>query len=334
MPESPTPALLRVDIVIYPGFKLLEAVGPLTEFSYANTHLCEQGKSPAYEIRIVTPQPGSVPSDTLLSLEVSHGLDEASLADTVMLVGAPRIEEVLKRSAPIIEWARRVSPRVRRFAALCSGSFFLAACGALSGKRATTHWRVASLLQGHYPSIQVDADAIFIQQGNLWTSAGVSAAIDLALAFVEQDCGRDLALLVARDLVIFLKRPGGQAQFSADLTSQMTQSPTMRETQRWILENLERKISVAQLAELNAMSVCNFSRIFHRETQVSPAEFIERARVEKARRLLEDSQLPLKTIAFHCGFTSDDQLRKSFQKHLSASPKDYRKRFATAKQSH
>lgn len=161
---------------------------------------------------------------------------------------------------------------------------------------------------------------------------GVSAAIDLALAFIEQDCGRDLALQVARDLVIFLKRPGGQSQFSADLTSQMTLSPTMRETQRWILENLEKKISVAQLAQLNAMSVRNFSRIFHRETQSSPVDFIEKARLGKARRLLEDSQLPMKTISFLCGFASDDQLRKSFRKYLSIRPKDYRERFATARQ--
>lgn len=332
MPKPRKFALLQVDIVIYPGFKLLEAVGPLTVFSYANTHLLEQGKEPAYEIRVVAPKKGSVCSDTMLSLEAGYALDDTSLADTVMLVGAHQIEEILQRSTGIVDWARNVSPQVRRFAALCSGSFFLAACGALSGKRATTHWRVADLLRKLYPSVEVDSDSIFIQQDNLWTSAGVSAGIDLALAFVEQDCGRDLALQIARDLVIFLKRPGGQSQFSTDLTSQMTLSPTMRETQRWILENLEKKISVPQLAQLNAMSVRNFSRIFHRETQSSPVDFIEKARLGKARRLLEDSQLPLKTISFLCGFASDDQLRKSFQKHLSTRPKDYRERFATARQ--
>lgn len=173
MPDSRSFALLQVDIVIYPGFKLLEAVGALTVFSYANAHLLEQGKDPFYKIRIVAPEAGSVPSDTLLSLEADYALNDTGLVDTVMLVGAHKIEEVLQRSTMIVDWARRVAPQVRRFAALCSGSFFLAACVALSGKRATTHWRVAGLLHTLYPSIAVDSDSIFIQQGNLWTSASV-----------------------------------------------------------------------------------------------------------------------------------------------------------------
>lgn len=329
MPELLPPRARRIDIVIYPGFKSLEAIGPLTVFTYANSHLHELGKPAAYESRIAAEELGAIPSDTLLTLEATQRLDEQDLPHTAMLVGAHHIEEVLLASPRIVDWTRQACARVDRFAALCSGSFFLAACGALSGKRATTHWRVAQLLQERYPAIEVDADAIFIQQGNLWTSAGVSAAIDLALAFVEQDCGRDLALQVARDLVIFLKRPGGQSQFSANLISQMTPSPTMRETQRWILDSLEQNLSVSQLAEMNAMSVRHFSRLFQRETRLSPAEFIERARIEKARRLLEDSELPLKTIAFRCGFTSDDQMRRVFQKHLGIAPKAYRERFAS-----
>ncbi|WEX85732.1 GlxA family transcriptional regulator [Sinorhizobium garamanticum] len=318
-----------IDVVIYPGFKSMEAVGPVNVFTYANRHLERRGDPRRYDIRITAPDPGMIPSDTLLSLEATAKLAADDVADTVMITGAPDIERALDETPMIVDWCRANSGKIPRLAALCSGSFFLAASGALDGRRATTHWSVATLLQQRFPRVQVAADAIFIQDGNLWTSAGVSAAIDLALAFVEHDFGRDLALEVARDLVIFLKRPGGQSQFSTTLTSQMTTSPSVRELQSWVLANLGNPIKVDDLARRAGMSVRNFARLFQKETHTTPAEFIEIARCERAMGLLLDTNLPMKTIAFRCGFPSDEQMRKVFQRRFSLTPREYRERFKT-----
>lgn len=322
----------RVDIVVYPEFKSFEAIGPMTVFTYANKHLQAMGKPPAYSLRIVAAQPGPVVSDTLMSLQASHGLSQTDLPHSVLLVGAHEIERIVEEQSELVNWVREVAPKVERFAALCSGAFFLAAAGLLHNRRATTHWRMADTLKQKYPTIQMNSDSIFVQEGQLWTSAGVSASVDLALAFVEADHGHDLALQVARDLVIFLKRPGGQSQFSANLTSQMTQSSGMRAVQQWVLENLEQKISVASMAEQAAVSLRHFRRIFTREVGMSPMEFVERARIDKARRLLSESGLPLKSVAFRCGFATTDQMRLGFRKFLGISPKEHRERFLGTRQ--
>lgn len=325
---GPETAICRtVDIVIYPEFKSFEAIGPMTVFTYANKHLEAQGKAPGYEVRIASTRLGPIPSDTLMCLEASRTLDEESLADSIMLVGAHEIERIIEEQSEIVEWTRRVAPKVDRFAALCSGALFLAASGLLDGKRATTHWRMAKVMQQRYPEVQVDIDSIFVREGDLWTSAGVSASVDLALAFVEADFGHDLALQVAQDLVIFLKRPGGQSQFSANLTSQMTQAPGMRAVQEWVLNNIDQKISVSLMANQASMSLRNFTRIFHKEVGVCPSEFLEKARIDKARRLLCESGLPMKSVAFKCGFATVDQMRNIFKKHLSVTPRQYQERF-------
>jgi transcriptional regulator GlxA family with amidase domain len=262
-----------------------------------------------------------------MTLNASHGLGEESLPHSVMVVGAHEIERIVEEQPEIVEWTKRVALNVDRFAALCSGAFFLAATGLLNGKRATTHWRMAEVMQQKYPEIQVDIDSIFVRQGNLWTSAGVSASVDLALAFVESDFGHDLALQVARDLVIFLKRPGGQSQFSANLKTQMTQSSSMRSVQEWVLDNIDKKISVSLMANQALMSLRHFTRTFHKDVGMCPSEFLERARIDKARRLLSESELPMKSIAFKCGFSTTDQMRIGFRKYLSVTPKEYRERF-------
>ncbi|RZS78966.1 GlxA family transcriptional regulator [Pigmentiphaga kullae] len=320
----------RVDIVVYPGFKSLEAIGPLCVFDYANVHLRKRDLPPAYQVEIAAPQPGAVQSDTLMSLHAGKGLDSGDLPDAAILVGARNIEEAMRHSPAIVDWAAAVAPRIARLAALCSGSFFLAEAGLLDGRRATTHWSVSRLLQQRYPRIDVQADAIYIRQGNLWTSAGVTAGIDLALAMVEEDCGRDLALEVARDMVVYLKRPGGQSQFSMHLNSQTTSHPGIRKTQDWILSNLHQPLAVSDLAAHAAMSLRNFTRVFVRETGSTPQAFVETARVDLVRRLLEDAALPLKTVAARAGFGSDAQLRKVFQRHLGVTPRAYRERFASA----
>ena len=203
----------RVDLVVYPGFKALEAIGPMSVFDYANVHLRQKGQPDGYTVRVVAAQTGLVQSDTLMGLQATHTLTQLE-ADgtgcTVLLVGSRHIEQVLAASPNLVDWVARVAPLVGRMIALCSGSFFLAAAGVLNGRRTATHWSVAGLLAQRFPKIDVDADAIYVRDGSYWTSAGVTAGIDLALAVVEQDFGHALALDVARDLVMYLKRPGGQ----------------------------------------------------------------------------------------------------------------------------
>ena len=325
----PKGAKHRVDLVIYPGFKSLEAIGPLTVFTYANKYLQGEEEAELYDLRVAACEKGMVQSDTVMNLHATQALDPNNLPDTALIAGAHEIEKSLSNAEGLIDWVRTSAPKIERFAALCTGTFFLAEAGLLKGKRATTHWRLSDRLKKRYPQIDVDIDAIFIQQENLWTSAGVSAAIDLSLAFVEMDCGHKLALQVARDLVIFLKRPGGQSQFSADLASQMPESSAVRRIQEWILENLDSPLSLRELAEQATMSGRHLTRLFQKETEMTPMEFVERTRLDKARRLLQDTNLPLKSIAFRCGFSSSDQLRRTFQRYLSILPTDYRSRFSS-----
>lgn len=330
-PDAPGRTSHRVHVVIYPGFKSMEAVGPVNVLSYANRHLAERGDPRRYDIVLAAPRPGVIASDTPITLAAETGLPETGPLATVMVAGALDIQAALAREAGLIEWCRRRAFEAERFAALCSGSFFLAAAGVLDGRRAATHWSVAELLQARFPKVQVDADAIFVQDGSLWTSAGVTAGIDLALAFVEQDFGHDLALAVARDLVIYLKRPGGQSQFSAALTSQMRGSTGMRDIQSWLLANLDRPLRIPDMASHAGMSPRNFTRLFAAELGTTPASYLESVRCERAKALLLDSDLPLKAIAFRCGFTSDEQMRKAFLRRLSLTPRDYRDRFRTTR---
>jgi transcriptional regulator GlxA family with amidase domain len=318
-----------VDLVVYPGFKAMEAVGPMSVFEYANLHLARRGQGPGYDVRIASTRLGPVQSDTLMALQATKVLSGLALADDAIIVGARDIQAALDQDAAIIDWVRENWPRIGRLAALCSGAFFLAAAGILDGKRATTHWAVAQQLQSEFPRVVVDADAIFIREANLWTSAGVTAGMDLALAFVEADFGRQLALEVATEMVVYLKRPGGQSQFSSHLLAERTARPGMRELQGWMLENLQQRMTVASLAERARMSERHFARVFQQEVGVSAQEYIERCRFERAQQLLGDVSLPLKSVAARAGFSDEARMRRVFQKRLGITPKDYRERFAT-----
>jgi transcriptional regulator GlxA family with amidase domain len=327
MSQNPSFRSKQLDIIVYEGFKSFEAIGPLTVFSCVNRILLARGEPFLYDIRIVAPQCGYVTSDTLMGLYATAALGTGLLPDTCLIVGAPDIIERLEQQPAVVDWIKSNAGDIPRFAALCTGSFFVAEAGLLDGAQATTHWRYADLMSQRYPEIEVVSDAIFLQQQHLWTSAGVSAAIDLCLAFVEQDCGHELALEVARELVIFLRRPGGQSQFSADLSSRLSPLGQIRDVQQWILGNLHLRVDVESLAEKCSMSSRNFRRLFHRETGQCPSEYLERARLDKARRMLCDCELPIKSVAYHCGFASDDQMRLAFKRYLSITPKDYRARF-------
>ena len=320
---------ITVDIVVYPGFKAVEAIGPMSVCEYANLHRQKHGMAPGYDVRVASFRTGPIRSDTLMSLDATKVINTLSLPHTAIVVGARHVQEALAESAAIIDWTAQAAPRIERLASLCSGAFFLAAAGVLDGKRATTHWGVAERLQRDFPAIDVDADAIFIRADNVWTSAGVTAGMDLALALMEQDFGRELALEVATEMVVYLKRPGGQSQFSAHLLSERTAKPNIRELQSWILDNLHERLSVAQLAQKVMMSERHFARVFQQEVGMSTLEFIETCRFERATQLLADLALPLKAVAARACFSDEAQMRRVFIKKLGIAPKAYRERFAT-----
>ncbi|MBK5009751.1 GlxA family transcriptional regulator [Pseudomonas sp. S60] len=322
--DVPTPH--TVHIVIYPGFKSFEAIGALTVFDYANAHLKANGALPYYQLHLVALEAGPVCSDTLIKLD-AEAMSSAQKPHTALIVGARDIRTAVDEHGEIVEWCRRSAKNLERLVGVCSGAFFLAQAGILDGLRATTHWSLAKRLASDYPGIEVDADAIFIRNDHIWTCAGVSAALDLSLALVEQDLGHDLALTIARELVVFLKRPGGQSQFSQHLDSQMTAHSGIRALQEWILQNLNQNLCLDVLATQINMSARNLRRVFQRQTDSSPSQFIERARLESARRMLCDGETPMKRIAGACGFGSEDHMRKVFQRHLGITPKAYRTQF-------
>jgi transcriptional regulator GlxA family with amidase domain len=222
---------------------------------------------------------------------------------------------------------RSMAPRVRRVASVCSGAFILAAAGLLNNRRVTTHWLFSELLAAEYPSIQVDSSLIFARDGNIYTSGGITAGIDLALALVEEDLGREIPLAVARTMVVFPRRPGGQSQFSAYMKCGAQNRPDIGELQAWILGHPGEDLSVIALANRIAMSPRNFARLFRSETGMTPAQFTERARADAARCKLEQTVLPVETIAEQCGFGNPERMRCTFQRLFDVSPHDYRARF-------
>jgi transcriptional regulator GlxA family with amidase domain len=231
----------------------------------------------------------------------------------------------------LVEWVRRAAPRSRRVASVCSGAFVLAAAGVLDGRRATTHWNSCARLARAYPLVTVEPDPIFVEDGNVWTSAGVTAGMDLALALVEADLGREVALITARFLVLFVQRSGGQAQFSAQLGAQLAEREPLRELQMSIAEHPEGDYRVERLASSVAMSPRHFARVFRAEVGCSPATYVERTRIEVAQRMLETTSLPVDGIARAAGFGTVETMRRAFGRRVGASPTEYRDRFRPAR---
>jgi len=230
----------------------------------------------------------------------------------------------------IVDWIARASRRARRTTSVCTGSYLLAAAGLLDGRRATTHWDYCAALAERYPAVEVDPDPVWVRDGDVWTSAGVTAGIDLALALVEDDLGAQVALAVARELVVFLKRPGGQSQFSGALSAQQATRPALRELQAWIAGHLGEDLSVAALAARACLSERSFARAFRAEIGQTPAAYVETLRVERARALLEDGAESLDAVTRATGFTSPEVLRRAFHRRVGVSPAAYRSRFRLA----
>jgi transcriptional regulator GlxA family with amidase domain len=301
-------------------------VGPLEVFSTA-AHYAEENGSPApYTIEIVAPKSGAVRTYAGIAVFAERSYAEvAAGVDTLLVAGGDA--RAMLEDADVLRWLKRMKRRVRRIGSVCTGAFILGAAGLLSGKRATTHWRWADAMAAQFPDVQVEADALYVRDGDVYTSAGVTAGMDLALALVEEDLGQRLALEVARGLVLFLKRPGGQSQFSSHLAAQAIPRGPLKDLPDWILDHLDENLTVECLAERAAMSPRNFARVFLRETGVTPAKFVERARVERARRSLEESRRSMDEVAGECGFGSAERMRRTFRRHLRVVPHDYRKRF-------
>lgn len=319
----------RVLFVTFPEVGLLDLTGAQTVF-WAATKAMEARGLKGYERLTASLAGGLVRSAEGLELQTGllGGIRPSSI-DTLVVPGSPHMDAVLDASAPLVDWLRRAAGRVRRTASVCSGAFLLAAAGLLDDKRATTHWLMFDRMSERFPSVQIDRDAIFVQQGAVWTSAGVTAGIDLALALVEADCGHEVAMEVARELVVYLKRPGGQSQFSALLSSQTDATAAFDQLHLWLAGNLHRAdLTVESLAARAHMSPRNFARLYKQKTGRTPAKAVEVFRLEAARRLLEDSARQIEQIAASCGFGDEERMRVSFQRHLGVAPRDYRKRFA------
>lgn len=320
--------LRAVDILAFPDFQLLDIAGPMQVFAHANRLLTDQGLDPAYRLRIVARQ-GQLSAWAGLSLLCEALPDAAEACDTLVIPGGRAVHEAAV-DQELVAWIAQRAAGARRVAAVCTGAFLAGAAGLLDGRRVVTHWDSCTLLADRFPQARVESDPIFIEDGKLWTSAGVTAGIDLALALVERDLGRPLALAVARALVVFLKRPGGQSQYSAALALQQG-SPRFDALHRWMRENLAADLSVPALAAQAGMSTRSFQRHYRAATGMPPAQAVERLRVEQARLLLADTGLPLKRVAVRCGFGSEETMRRGFARELAVTPQAYRARFATTR---
>lgn len=318
----------KILIIVPDGGMLFEAAGIADILMQANRLHPEGLAHPCYRIIIATTQPHQViHGQSGLNLLADYRLpelDPREPLDTIIITGRGMNEQ---ESTAVVDWLHLAAPRARRIASICGGAMLLAQTGLLDGRRATTHWRLLETLQTQYPAIHVEGGPLYIQDGPIWTSGGVSSGFDLTLALVEDDYGFTLAREVAQDMVMYLRRPGGQLQFSRYNLQQPGTSGPISDLQTWILENLTADLCVENLAQKAAMSPRNFTRVFTRETGASPARYVTEARLAAARQLLEQTSYPLERIAEQSGFGSSINLRRVFEKQLHLTPGEYRQRF-------
>ena len=318
------PELRHVVLILFDGAKLIDVAGPMQVFNDARD---DEGQR-AYRVTLASAGGGPIVTDTGAA-PATERLDDIETAaiDTLLIAGGATALAMAK-SVPLRTWLKANAGIPRRLGSICYGAFILAELGFLDGRPATTHWAVCDFLASEYPAVSVTADAIYVVADRIWTSAGVTAGIDMSVAMVEQDLGHSAALALARDLVLFLKRPGGQSQFSVELRRQTRDARgRFDDLHDWIRANLHRDLSVQALAEKAAMSPRNFARIYLRETQQSPARAIAQLRLEAARRMLEETSHSIQQIARLAGFGDDESLRRTVVKAHGVAPLDYRSRF-------
>lgn len=327
----PSPLLQRRHIVMlaFPQCELIDVTGPLSVFSFANIVLSQIGlsKEPLYDLTVAAERQGPVKTFCKVSIHADQAFDSLTDGiDTLLIAGGLNVDEAV-HDTRMRQWLRKMAPKTRRVGSICTGAFVLAESGLLDDRSATTHWSFCNKLAEQYRKIRVDHEKIFVRDGNVYTSGGVTAGIDMALNLVEEDWGWDLAARVARGMLIFMRRPGGQSQFSTYVMNEAKTRKDFRELQAFIVSNPQADLSVDKLAERMAMSPRNFSRIFCHEVGISPAKFVERIRLEAARNIILQTDLPVESVAARCGYNSAEQMRRSFYRLLSVSPNEYRANF-------
>ncbi|HKW54825.1 MAG TPA: GlxA family transcriptional regulator [Stellaceae bacterium] len=306
---------------------LLDIAGPLQVFASTRDLCAAAGLADPYRLSVASPKGGEIATSSGLGLATRRlSALTSEPIDTLVTVGGFGSRAAIHERA-LIRWIARHARKARRVCAVCTGAFLLAEAGLLDGRRAVTHWAACAELEQRYPRVAVERDPIFLRDGKLWTSAGVTAGIDLALALVEEDLGRAMALRVARHLVVFLKRPGGQSQFSAMLESQAPDDGAFADLHDWMAQHLADDLGVEALAARAGMSPRNFARVYAKRMGTTPAKAVERLRVDAARRVLEESAAPIESIARRCGFGDEERLRRSFLRCLGVPPRHYRARF-------
>ncbi|QHG23327.1 GlxA family transcriptional regulator [Pseudomonas sp. DTU12.1] len=315
-----------IHVLAFANVQVLDVTGPLQVFASANDLARQQGLPLPYAVNVIAAQAEPVMTSAGLALVAEPLPGAETPCDTLVIAGGWGVYGAAE-DPDLVAWVRDKARHSRRVTSVCTGAFLLAGSGLLDGCRVATHWTRCEELARKYPSLQVEANPIFIQQGSVWTSAGVTAGIDLCLALVEEDLGRAVALEVARHLVVFLKRPGGQSQFSVTLSLQKGGS-RFSELHAWIAEHLHLDLNIPTLAAACGMSERSFVRHYRAETGQTPARAVELIRVETARRQLADSAVAIKRIAAQCGFGSEETMRRSFLRALSITPQVYRERFS------
>ncbi|MGW7100015.1 GlxA family transcriptional regulator [Streptomyces sp. NPDC054883] len=322
------PTNRRVVIAVFPDVDLLDVTGPAEVFALANR---ETGGRAGYLVELAAPSAGVVATSAGVRLvaDLAFG-DVDGVLDTLLVPGAVDLHPdgpVARIDREVVAWLETVAPLARRVASVCVGAHLLAAAGLLDGKTATTHWSTAAQLAADHPAVTVDPDPIFVRSGNVWTGAGISACMDLALALVADDLGEEVALAVARQLVMYLKRQGGQSQFSVPLSRPAASRRDIDELRMYIAEHLDGDLSAAALAARMCLSERHFARVFRQETGTTAAAYVEAARVEAARRLLESTDRPLDQVAAACGLGSVETLHRALRKQIGTTPAAYRRRF-------
>jgi transcriptional regulator GlxA family with amidase domain len=326
-----------VVIVTFNGAQLLDIAGPLESFSLAN-RLRDDSRQERpkeewpYQLVVASTRGGVIRTNSGLQLATLslRAVERLGEVDTLVIAGGSGVHQAV-HDRTLVEWIRRKSRRVRRVCSVCTGAYLLAEAGVLDGRRATTHWKACADLQQGYPAVRVEADSIYVNDGNVWTSAGVTAGIDLSLALVEADQGHRVAMEVARDLVVYLKRPGGQSQFSVPLTLQHAEDEDFSDLHAWMAVHLDDDLRVERLAQQASMSPRTFARLYAARMGRTPARAVAAMRLEAARRALEETQVPLKQLAAQCGFGSEQRLRRAFLRDHGVGPQDYRRRFAAGR---
>jgi transcriptional regulator GlxA family with amidase domain len=316
---------MRIVIFAPSNVHSLELAGLMDVFAEANARAAEK----CYEVAIVAEDDQPILCGSGLRVLPDAGyLSVLKGPDTILVAGSVGMPKA--PGGQVIDWLARMAPQTRRYGSVCTGAFLLGDAGLISGRHVTTHWQFAPLLAERFPDAKVDGDRVFVRDGALVTSAGSSAAIDLGLSLIEEDLGRDVSLYVARRLVVFLKRPGDQSQFSVHLAAQAVDRSRLYDVQKYILNHPAADLSIDTLAKIAAMSARNFTRVFTRDVGVSPADYVELTRIDVARSLLEGGRLSLDAIAAKTGFGSTRAMRRAFQAHFGATPSEYRERFQTS----